>query len=59
MDRLLLTHTSHVWLFTLMVLGIIAVPGMDMAYVVASALAGGPKLALAVRWPKDPYIKGL
>jgi threonine/homoserine/homoserine lactone efflux protein len=47
MDNLLLTHTSHLWLFTLMVLGIIAVPGMDMAYVVASALAGGRKLGLA------------
>jgi len=47
MDYLLLTHTSHLWLFTLMVLGIIAVPGMDMAYVVASALAGGRKLGLA------------
>ena len=47
MDNLLLTHTSHLWLFTLMVLGISAVPGMDMAYVVASALAGGRKLGLA------------
>jgi threonine/homoserine/homoserine lactone efflux protein len=47
MGYLLLTHTSHLWLFTLMVLGIIAVPGMDMAYVVASALAGGRKLGLA------------
>jgi threonine/homoserine/homoserine lactone efflux protein len=42
-----LTHTSHLWLFTLMVLGIIAVPGMDMAYVVASALSGGRKLGMA------------
>ncbi len=47
MDNLFLTHTSHLWLFTLMVLGIIAVPGMDMAYVVASALAGGRRLGLA------------
>jgi threonine/homoserine/homoserine lactone efflux protein len=47
MNHLLLTHTSHLWLFTLMVLGIIAIPGMDMAYVVASALAGGRKLGLA------------
>ena len=47
MDHLLLTDTSHLWLFTLMVLGIIAVPGMDMAYVVASALTGGRKLGLA------------
>jgi threonine/homoserine/homoserine lactone efflux protein len=42
-----LTHASHLWLFALMVLGIIAVPGMDMAFVLASALAGGRKLGLA------------
>ncbi|MDP3650195.1 MAG: LysE family translocator [Rhodoferax sp.] len=47
MDTLLLTHTSHLWLFSLMVFGIIALPGMDMAYVVASALAGGRRLGLA------------
>jgi len=48
MDTVLfVTHTSHLWLFTLMVLGIIAVPGMDMAYVVASALAGGRRLGFA------------
>lgn len=47
MDTLLLTHTSHLWLFGLMVLGIIALPGMDMAFVVASALAGGRRLGLA------------
>jgi threonine/homoserine/homoserine lactone efflux protein len=46
METLLLPQTSHLWLFTLMVLGIIVVPGMDMAYVVASALAGGRKLGL-------------
>ena len=44
---LLLTETSHLWLFALMVLGIIALPGMDMAYVMASSLAGGRKLGLA------------
>jgi threonine/homoserine/homoserine lactone efflux protein len=42
-----LTQTSHLWLFSLMVLGIIALPGMDMAYVVASALAGGRQRGLA------------
>ncbi len=47
MDAILLTQSSHLWLFTLMVLGIIALPGMDMAFVVASALAGGRKLGLA------------
>ena len=47
MDALLLTHTSHLWLFGLMVLGIIALPGMDMAYVLANALAGGRQRGLA------------
>ncbi len=42
-----MTQTSHLWLFSLMVLGIIALPGMDMAYVLASTLAGGRKLGLA------------
>ncbi len=47
MDATLLTQSSHLWLFALMVLGIIALPGMDMAFVVASALAGGRRLGLA------------
>jgi threonine/homoserine/homoserine lactone efflux protein len=42
-----LTQTGHLWLFSLMVLGIIALPGMDMAFVVANALAGGRKRGLA------------
>jgi threonine/homoserine/homoserine lactone efflux protein len=29
------------WLYFLLVLGVVALPGMDMAYVVSSALAGG------------------
>jgi threonine/homoserine/homoserine lactone efflux protein len=44
---LLLTQTSHLWLFGLMVLGIIALPGMDMAYVVASAITGGRRQGMA------------
>lgn len=47
MDTIFLTQTSQLWLFSLMVLGIIALPGMDMAYVVASALAGGRRMGLA------------
>lgn len=34
---------SHLWLYFLMVLGIIVLPGMDMAFVLASSLAGGRK----------------
>jgi threonine/homoserine/homoserine lactone efflux protein len=39
-------HFSHLWLFFLMVLGIIALPGLDMAFVLGSALAGGRKAGL-------------
>lgn len=34
-------HFAHLWLFFLMVLGIIILPGMDMAFVMASSLSGG------------------
>ncbi|MGX5665423.1 LysE family translocator [Rhizobium daejeonense] len=36
-------YTQTLWLFFLLVFGIIIVPGMDMIYVLASALAGGRK----------------
>lgn len=42
--------TAHLWLFFLMVLGIVVLPGMDMAIVVGSSLTGGRRagmLALA------------
>jgi threonine/homoserine/homoserine lactone efflux protein len=39
-------HFSHLWLFFLMVLGIIILPGMDMAFVMASSLTGGKKSGL-------------
>jgi len=32
---------AHLWLFFLMVFGIIVLPGMDMAFVLASSLRGG------------------
>ncbi len=38
-----MTEFTHLSLFFLMVLGIIVLPGMDMAFVIASALAGGRK----------------
>lgn len=38
-----LTHTGHLWLFFLLVFGVIVMPGMDMAYVMASSLVGGKK----------------
>ena len=42
-----LAQTSHLWLYFVLVAGIIALPGMDMAFVLASALAGGRKAGLA------------
>lgn len=39
-------ETSHLWLFFLMVLGVVLLPGLDMAYVMASALVGGQRSGL-------------
>ena len=36
-------QVSHLWLYFLMVFGVIVLPGMDMAFVLASSLAGGRK----------------
>ena len=37
---------TQLWLFFLMVLGIVILPGMDMAFITANALAGGPRRGL-------------
>src|SRR5213595_2760013 len=37
---------APLWLFFLMVLGIVALPGMDMAFVVGSSLRGGRRAGL-------------
>ncbi len=42
-----LTQTNHWWVFFALVFGIIVLPGLDMAYVMASALVGGRKAGLA------------
>jgi threonine/homoserine/homoserine lactone efflux protein len=34
-------QTAHLWLFFVMVFGVILLPGLDMAYVMASSLVGG------------------
>jgi threonine/homoserine/homoserine lactone efflux protein len=36
-----MTHTAHLWLYFLLVSGVILLPGTDMTYVLASALTGG------------------
>lgn len=38
---------QHLWLFALFVFGIIAVPGMDMAFVLSSALVDGRRAGFA------------
>lgn len=39
--------TQHLWLYGVLVFGIILLPGMDMAFVLASALADGARAGLA------------
>lgn len=38
---------THLWIFATLLLGIIIVPGMDMIFVLANALAGGTRTGLA------------
>lgn len=40
-------QTAHLWLFFGMVFGIVLLPGLDMAFVMASALVGGRRSGLA------------
>jgi threonine/homoserine/homoserine lactone efflux protein len=42
-----ISPASPLWLYFLLVAGIIALPGMDMAFVLASALTGGRRAGLA------------
>ena len=37
---------GHLWLYFLLVLGVIVLPGLDMAYVLASSLMGGRRAGL-------------
>jgi threonine/homoserine/homoserine lactone efflux protein len=47
MENLILSDLSHLWLFFVLVLGIIALPGMDMAFVLGSTLVDGRKGGVA------------
>jgi threonine/homoserine/homoserine lactone efflux protein len=38
---------DHLWLFALFVIGIVVVPGMDMAFVLASSLVDGRRAGFA------------
>jgi threonine/homoserine/homoserine lactone efflux protein len=40
-------QTAHLWLFFVLVFGVVLLPGLDMAYVLASALVGGRRAGLA------------
>lgn len=40
-------NTQHLWLYAVLVFGIIILPGMDMAFVLASALADGARAGFA------------
>ncbi|MBF5045226.1 LysE family translocator [Aggregicoccus sp. 17bor-14] len=40
-------NALHLWLFFLVVLGVVVLPGLDMAYVLASALVGGRRAGLS------------
>lgn len=42
-----MTYSENLWLFFLLVSGIIIVPGMDMVFVLASSLSGGRKAGLS------------
>ncbi len=40
-------YTQNLWIFSLLLFGIIIVPGMDMLFVLASSLSGGRRAGLA------------
>src|SRR5579872_161481 len=41
-----MTHFAHLWLFFVLVFGVVILPGMDMAYILGSALTGGLRTGL-------------
>ncbi|HLH50558.1 MAG TPA: LysE family translocator [Roseiarcus sp.] len=42
-----MSYTENIWLFLLLLFGIIVVPGMDMMFVLANALTGGRRAGLS------------
>ncbi len=42
-----MSQTAHLWLFFVMVAGVVVLPGMDMTFVLASALTGGRRAGFA------------
>jgi threonine/homoserine/homoserine lactone efflux protein len=41
------TETTHLWLFFVLVFSVVLLPGLDMAFVLASSLVGGRRSGLA------------
>jgi threonine/homoserine/homoserine lactone efflux protein len=42
-----MNHQAQLWLYFLVVFGVVALPGLDMAFVLASSLVGGRRSGLA------------
>lgn len=42
-----MSYAENLWIFLILLTGIVAVPGMDMIFVIASALTGGRRAGLA------------
>ena len=42
-----MSPSPDLWLFAALVFGVVLLPGLDMAFVAASALGGGPRAGLA------------
>ena len=42
-----MSHVAHLWLFFVIVFGVVILPGLDMAYVMGSALVGGTRAGLS------------
>ena len=42
-----MSHAVHLWIFFLLVAGVVLLPGVDMAFVIASSLVGGRRAGLA------------
>ncbi|MBY0572062.1 MAG: LysE family translocator [Undibacterium sp.] len=42
-----MTETHHLWLYFLVIFGVIVLPGMDMAYVIGSSMKGGHRSGFA------------
>ncbi len=47
MEWLQINHTDHYWLYFVLVSGIIAVPGMEMAYALSSSVVNGRRAGFA------------